>query len=580
MHTTLSDSGDKLRGLQQTLGKMDVVLGQIDEAIVWTDMQGRVQWCNQPFDQLVGQRHIQNLGTLLIELLPLMEDGHQLPDQEHPVSLMLARPVDQRKIYHYQGDSQQTIVEIFSRRFSVSKTEESIVLVIRDITDQVAADKQLKETVARLETKGCKLAETSTHLRYLIDNSPAIIYSAVPTGDFKITFVSENLRNVLEYEPHEMLGDMNFWIEHIHPDDRLALVQRLPKLLSSGGQLTHNYRFRHRKGHYLWMHDTLRMVYDSTGQPQELLGSLLDITERKEMEETLQRERDEQRLLIQELSEARDQLLQNDKMAAIGQLAAGVAHEINNPIGYINSNLGTLKHYVEDLLELTELYQVSESSLDKKHPELTGHIQNIKDRIDLEYIKEDLPNLVRESQEGAERVRRIVQDLKEFSHVDEAEWQWADLHKGLDSTLNIVHNELKYKAEIQKAYGELPRVECIASQLNQVFMNLLVNAAHAIEKQGVISLRTGCDGDNVWIAIEDTGTGIPADKLTRIFEPFYTSKPVGVGTGLGLSLSYSIIKKHHGRIDVTSEVGRGSCFTIHLPVKHPGKTTQSEASNL
>ena len=191
-----------------------------------------------------------------------------------------------------------------------------------------------------------QLAESGTHLRYLIDNSPAIIYSAVPTGDFKITFVSENLRNVLDYEPHEMLDDMNFWIEHIHPDDRLALIQRLPQLLSSGGQLTHDYRFRHRKGHYLWMHDTLRMVYDSTGQPQELLGSLLDITERKEMEETLQRERDEQRILIRELNEARDQLLQNDKMAAIGQLAAGVAHEINNPIGYINSNLGTLKHYV------------------------------------------------------------------------------------------------------------------------------------------------------------------------------------------------------------------------------------------
>ncbi len=425
-----------------------------------------------------------------------------------------------------------------------------------------------------------QLAASSTHLQYLIDNSPAIIYCAVPSGDFQITFVSENLHNVLGYEPNEMLDDMNFWIEHIHPDDRLGLMQRLPRLLSSGGQLTHNYRFRHCKGHYLWMHDTLRMVYDKAGQPQELLGSLLDITERKEMEEALQREKEEQRALIQELHEARDQLLQNDKMAAIGQLAAGVAHEINNPIGYINSNLGTLKHYVTNLIELTELYQVWETSIEGKQQELTKHIQNTRDRIDLDYIKEDLPNLVRESQEGAERVRKIVQDLKEFSHVDEAEWQCVDLHLGLDSTLNIVHNELKYKAEIQKKYAELPQVECIASQLNQVFMNLLVNAAHAIEKQGVITLRTGCEGDSVWVAIEDTGTGIPADKLKHIFEPFYTSKPVGVGTGLGLSLSYSIIKKHHGRIDVTSEVGKGSCFTIHLPVKHPDKTTETEVNRL
>ncbi len=268
------------------------------------------------------------------------------------------------------------------------------------------------------------------------------------------------------------------------------------------------------------------------------------------------------------LQDTQDQLLQNEKMAAIGQLAAGVAHEINNPIGYISSNLGTLERYVKALIELTDLYQTGEAIIEKEHPEFLAQLHHVKKRIDLEYLKEDLLDLVSESQEGTERVRKIVQDLKDFSHVDEAEWQWADLHQGLESTLNIVHNEIKYKAEVHKEYGELPPVECLASQLNQVFMNLLLNAAHAIEKQGIITIRTGCEDDEVWVEISDTGMGIPADKLKRIFDPFYTTKPVGVGTGLGLSLSFGIIKKHHGRIDVVSEVGKGSRFTVRLPIRH------------
>ncbi len=433
-----------------------------------------------------------------------------------------------------------------------------------------------QELQQRVEERTAELAETSTHLQYLVDNSPAIIYSAVPSGDFTITFVSGNLYEVLGYQPRDMLNEMNFWFEHIHPEDQADLIQRLPRLLAKGGQQSHDYRFRHRDGHYLWMHDTLRMVYDEAGTPLELLGSLLDITERKSMEEAMRREKEEQRALIRELQEARDQLLQNEKMAAIGQLAAGVAHEINNPIGYINSNLGTLQRYTDDLIALVEHYQAMEEAVEANQPEAVKQSRALREKIDFAYIKEDLPDLVRESQEGAERVRRIVQDLKEFSHVDEAEWQWADLHQGLESTLNIVHNELKYKAEIHREYGELPQVECLASQVNQVFMNLLVNAAHAIEKSGTITLRSGCDEHEVWLEIGDSGKGIPADKLSHIFEPFYTTKPVGIGTGLGLSLSYSIIKKHHGRIEVESEVGKGSRFTIHLPIKHPDKRTETD----
>ena len=176
---------------------------------------------------------------------------------------------------------------------------------------------------------------------------------------------------------------------------------------------------------------------------------------------------------------------------------------------------------------------------------------------------------MKESRDGITRVKKIVQDLKDFSHVDaQDEWQWADLHKGLDSTLNIVWNEIKYHAEVIKEYGEIPEVECFPSQLNQVFMNLLVNAAHAITDKGIITIRTGRQGEEVFIRIADTGKGIPEENLKRVFDPFFTTKPVGKGTGLGLSLSYGIMQKHNGRIEVQSEVGKGATFTLWLPIKH------------
>ncbi|MCL4471805.1 MAG: ATP-binding protein [Sulfuricella sp.] len=279
---------------------------------------------------------------------------------------------------------------------------------------------------------------------------------------------------------------------------------------------------------------------------------------------------DEIRRANKRLEDAQNQLLQSEKMATIGQLAAGVAHEINNPVGYINSNLGSLQKYIKDMFTMLDAYEQAEPLLTAS-PETMRNIRVLKDKLDIGYLKEDVVALMSESQEGIARVKKIVQDLKDFSHVDEAEWQWTDIRKGLDSTLNIVWNEIKYKAEVVKEYGDLPEVECLPSQLNQVFMNLLVNAAHAIEDKGIIFIRSGHENDRVWIEIADSGKGIPPENLNRIFDPFFTTKPVGKGTGLGLSLSYSIIQKHHGRINVSSEVGVGTIFRVYLPVKQPEK---------
>ena len=203
-------------------------------------------------------------------------------------------------------------------------------------------------------------------------------------------------------------------------------------------------------------------------------------------------------------------------------------------------------------------------------PELSRQVQELRTRYDLEFVAKDLPQLLAESREGIERVKKIVQDLKDFSHVGSSDqWVLADLHKGLDSTLNIVWNELKYKAEVHKSYGELPLVECLPMQLNQVFMNMLVNAGQALPRRGNITLSSGRENGHVWIAIADDGEGIPEHLMARIFDPFFTTKPVGKGTGLGLSLSYGIVKKHHGRIEVKSRPGEGTEFRIVLPVAQP-----------
>jgi len=268
------------------------------------------------------------------------------------------------------------------------------------------------------------------------------------------------------------------------------------------------------------------------------------------------------------LQAAQERLLQSEKMAAIGQLAAGVAHEINNPIGYVHSNLGSLQEYLHSLFSLIDGYERVLRSPDPKA--LLPEIDALRERLDIDFISKDLPQLMAESREGLERVTRVVRDLKDFSRTERDDaWKLTDLHAGLESTLNIVWNELKYSAKIEKRYGELPLVQCQPSELNQVFMNLLVNAGHAIGESGVITLSSGVDGETAWIAVADTGPGIAEDVLPRLFDPFFTTKPAGKGTGLGLPISHGIISKHHGRIEVENVPGGGACFRVILPVRQP-----------
>ena len=294
-----------------------------------------------------------------------------------------------------------------------------------------------------------------------------------------------------------------------------------------------------------------------------------DVRQRDFAEVELLRRNAELTSLNSRLSDAQAQLLQSEKLASIGQLAAGVAHEINNPIGYVHSNIGALDTYLGDLFRVLDAYASADQMRVTDTPERSELLRLISE-LDLGFLREDIPKLMAESKEGIVRVRKIVQDLKDFSHVDRSqEWKWADLHKGLDSTLNVVSNEIKYKADVVKNYGALPEIECLPSELNQVFLNLLVNAAHAIAEgqRGVITLHSGLDGEWVWVEVADSGSGIAPENMKRIFDPFFTTKPVGKGTGLGLSLAYGIVQKHGGRIDVESQLGQGSIFRVVLPVR-------------
>lgn len=282
-----------------------------------------------------------------------------------------------------------------------------------------------------------------------------------------------------------------------------------------------------------------------------------------------------------EQNELRLRLIQNDKMASIGQLAAGIAHEINNPLSFVVLNFNHIMKYCTGLLALVKQYAAVEHSCEaatapasaSSYREALAQLEAVKHQMELDEVLEELPSLLEESKDGAERIRSIVQNLKEFSHTTEGARKHADVNRCLQSTLKIVAYELKYKAKVMEEYGVIPEISCYPQELNQVFMNLLVNAGHSIKERGEIRVRTSRQAGHIVVEISDTGCGIPAEHLPRIFQTFFTTKEVGKGTGLGLSISADIVNKHQGRIEVTSTVGVGTTFYVWLPI-HAGADTR------
>lgn len=284
---------------------------------------------------------------------------------------------------------------------------------------------------------------------------------------------------------------------------------------------------------------------------------------------SLEKEHNAQKILIQKLQDAQAQLLQSEKMSSIGQLAAGVAHEINNPIGFVNSNLSTLSEFSKSML--TVIQALGKKIASGNDHEFKAFYDQLAEKNEIDFITEDLFSLLEESKEGISRVKDIVQDLKDFSRTDSGEFTIVDIKHIIDKTLNLIHNEIKYTADLITDYAELPEVEVVESQIGQVILNLLVNASHAIDEKGFIRIVTSVneDKETIQISVTDSGKGINPKHISKLFDPFFTTKPVGKGTGLGLSLSYGIIQRHHGDIEVESELGVGSTFTVTLPISQP-----------
>ncbi|MDW6004377.1 ATP-binding protein [Vibrio mangrovi] len=308
-------------------------------------------------------------------------------------------------------------------------------------------------------------------------------------------------------------------------------------------------------------------VYDVTIQASQQ-------AQLKSISQQLEIEHQEQKALIKKLEETQGQLIQSEKMASIGQLSAGIAHEINNPVGFITSNIQTLNDYFQRLAQvIEEMKKMIDEAGDHA---LAEHCQEVLHQKQVNFILEDTSDLIQESLEGSSRVMSIVKNLKDFSHIDGSEWGYASLANGIESTLKIIHNEIKYNITVEKNYEDIPDVYCQPMQINQVLLNILLNASQAIEGEGKIYISLHHIDDNrVEIRIRDTGPGIPPAIRDRIFDPFFTTKAVGSGTGLGLSVSYGIINNHKGTIAVQSEIGVGSEFIITLPIDEVTSTDEA-----
>jgi two-component system, NtrC family, sensor kinase len=292
----------------------------------------------------------------------------------------------------------------------------------------------------------------------------------------------------------------------------------------------------------------------------------------------------------EKLKNQKSQLLHQEKLASIGQLSAGIAHEINNPSGFIKSNLTTLQHYIADVFEAMSAYksfiEKIEADINNTQPDnLKNNLQDdLRDSLrqtlmnslteiriaekktDIEYLLEDVPNLINESIDGANRITKIVDGLKVFSRIDSDYKEILDVNETIENTLKLVQNEIKYTAELSIDYGELPKTMGYPGSLSQVILNILVNASQAVEEDGKINLRTTLEKNCILISIKDNGVGISEETINKIFDPFFTTKPVGLGTGLGLSISSGIMKQHGGQIEVDSKIGEGTLFTLYIPV--------------
>ena len=372
---------------------------------------------------------------------------------------------------------------------------------------------------------------------------------------------SDELYKIYGLNPEEFEASYEGFLERVHPDDRERVGDLVGASYQNHAPLDFYHRIVRSDGTIRTLHGRGEVITDEANNPIRMVGTGLDVTElvkaeeeiRKlnvELEQRVHERTAELESTLRQLKETQNQLVLREKMASLGNLVAGVAHEINNPLGAVRSASDVTRRCVERLKEIIEQGGTAQAILDNMHFQTA-----------IRLLMENAEIAV----EGSDRITKIIRSLKTFARLDESELNEADIHEGLESTLTLLQHELKNKAEVIRNYGDVPRIYCYSQELNQVFMNLLSNAIQAIEKTGTIRIKTSTDAANVYVKITDTGKGIPPEKLSKIFDPGFTTKGVGIGTGLGLSITHNIIRKHQGKITVESTLGKGTTFTITLP---------------
>ena len=462
-----------------------------------------------------------------------------------------------------------------------ARRNKQLAWINQELENQIAERLQAEKALRQAEEK----------YRSIFENAIGGIFQTTPAG----YYLSANpaLARIYGYaSPEELIAQIANLNEQLYvdPKRRNEFVQQIKTNNTVEKFESQIYR---KDGSIIWIAESARAVRDASGEILYYEGFVEDITERKQAESALKQsetrfkqQAEQLEKTLHQLQQTQSQLIQTEKMSSLGQLVAGVAHEINNPIGFVCGNLVHASQYTQDLLNLLRLYQ-------RCYPNPTAEIETEIETIDLDFLIGDLPRTLASIQIGADRIRQIVLSLRNFSRIDEAMLKPVDIHEGIDSTLLILGSRIKANAThseiaIVKQYGDLPPVECYAGQLNQVLMNILSNAIDALRQIADNGSQVAGDGqdskpdreptiqifteqtDTDWatIRIADNGSGMPEAVRQRIFDPFFTTKPVGKGTGLGLSISYQIVVENHGGLfDCVSTPGEGPEFAIKIPLK-------------
>jgi PAS domain S-box-containing protein len=408
---------------------------------------------------------------------------------------------------------------------------------------------QIREIAARND----EIAASREQYRALIETTQAIPWEMEP-GTWRFTYVGPQAKRLLDAEPERWL-EPGFFARHVHPDDREPVLAQYREAAESHGEKELEFRLVRATTGTVWV----RSIVSGQRDGGRLRGMLLDVTERRQLEFGLH---------------------QAQKLESVGRLASGIAHEINTPIQFVSDSVHFVRESMADLTLLIQRMREVQSAVlsDGNAKAAAEQAQRTEEQVDLPYLVEHLPKALDRALDGLERVATIVRSMKAFAHPDQREMAMVDLNQAIASTLTIARNEYKYVAEVETGFGEIPPVRCLAGEVNQAILNVVVNAAHAVadavrgsDRKGRIVVRTARDGDEVVVTIRDTGTGIPAAIRDRIFEPFFTTKEVGKGTGQGLAIARSVVvEKHGGELTFETEVGKGTTFFIRLPIAGVG----------